>query len=218
MITRLFSRTFAALALAATMPTQSWALTPAAQIVEFNGVVQKQAAGFGSRRRLTSAPQSLAVGQSLSSGEGATALLRLNDRSQVKLGSGSLLLMQVDRPDRTALLLNSGKLVAGVEHRAGRLFQIRTPAAVIEVVGTVFSVEARSQDETVVVVRKGSVCVRARGKDRKLGDEVRVPAGEGVIIGRGMVRGWIMEEPPAKPMSLLEPELSNWVSKTKSAK
>lgn len=158
-----------------------------AEVVSVEGFVQRQSAGFGSRQRLTSVPLPLAQGQSLSCGRPGKATIRFEDLSRIDLGPDSLFLLQEGRPDRTAAILNAGRIEASVTRIPGRTFEISTPAAVVRVVGTGFAVQVKNPEETLVEVVAGEVVVQGRWQGRLVGDAVRLRAGQEADVIRGVV-------------------------------
>lgn len=193
----------AAAALLAARAQSAWPQSPArTEIVSIRGYVQRQSAGFGSRHRLALVPQALAEGQSLSCGDSSGATVRFKDRSSIELGPGSVFYLRDDKADLTSALLNLGGLVADVAHIPERRFEISTPAAVVRAVGTRFSVEARSPEETLITVGAGKVSVQGRWNGEPIGDVVFLTAGHSVDVVRGEINAL-----SGGPRDLLNPEL-----------
>lgn len=84
------------------------------------------------------------------------------------------------RPERSLLVLEEGRLEAQVQHRGpGEVFEVRTPLAVVRVVGTRFVVTHRPEGGTEIVGLEGEVTV----EDLAGQWVARVTAGRSVRLG-----------------------------------
>jgi ferric-dicitrate binding protein FerR (iron transport regulator) len=109
----------------------------------------------------------LLPGDSLRVAEGARALVRLPDRSELWINAGSLLRFAKRRAG-AAVKLISGELLAFMEKRDDA-FQIATPHGRVAVVGTVFSTAVNVEHGSVVTVVEGAVRVIAGHAERLIG-------------------------------------------------
>lgn len=97
----------------------------------------------------------LSAGLLETAGEGAAAQLRFADGTRVTLGNGTQVAFAED--GQKQLRLKTGSLTCEVTAQpVGRPLVVRTPTAILEVLGTVFSVTA-SGDETMLKVEEGRV-------------------------------------------------------------
>jgi hypothetical protein len=108
-----------------------------------------------------------------------------NTASTLVLSSGANVLVQpgsdvrVERDDEheTSIRLGRGRMVAQVSKREGRPFVVRSHDVRVEVVGTIFAVEARDPAEVSVSVVAGMVDVSRGGETRRLAPGEAWPSG-----------------------------------------
>lgn len=140
----------------------------------------------------------------------ARARLAIVDGSILNLGPETRLqILPQDRiSNQSALVLTFGKIRAEVleKSREGRRFQIRTPTAVIGVVGTEFYVDA-APETTRVICLKGEVRVRNR--------QVEVVGEE--ILTEGKKTEVAKEQPPAPQTTASPAEIAQALATTTAA-
>src|SRR5688500_15204937 len=143
-------RRVGALALLVSMiPDGAWSQ---ATLSEYQGGVQVRRAAAAAAEAVTSAPLALRMGDEVRTGIGASAQVRLEDGSQVRLTANAVFILEESGPRRISLRLDIGRLRAVVTRKRRRVFEIRTPTAVASVRGTVFEVHARGEQGTEVNV------------------------------------------------------------------
>lgn len=106
----------------------------------------------------------VSAGDTIRLADSATAQLRLNDGSTVDLYSGTTLTVAelvTDGDYHVQLSLLSGKILNRVVRllKPGDTFEIKTPSSTASVRGTVFTVEAQSEESSQIVVTEGVVRV-----------------------------------------------------------
>ena len=135
-----------------------WSLTPAPagvfQVVALTGDHAHQHAGTTSAIRLSS---HIAAGDVLRLTEPGTVRLQARDGTTLDLDAAASITVLADQPERLELSLERGRAVASVTPRSGEgRFTIRTPHAVVVVVGTRFTVDA-GPNRTRLDVAEGKV-------------------------------------------------------------
>lgn len=155
---------------------------PRAGVLEYaDGPVTVEAGGAPHAGKKGAA---LAEGDVVATGDAATAIVRLEDGSRLKLKSGSRLeLTPKPSPRVSSVMLYLGGVFAQITKRAaGQEFNVRTPGAVAAVRGTQFFTafgRTHGKDRDLwVCVNEGAVDVGSIGSK----DRLRVPAGKGVLI------------------------------------
>jgi hypothetical protein len=135
------------------------------------------------------AGEALASGDAVATGGKAAAIVELADGSRLKLRESSRLVLSLPGPRdvSTEVFLALGSVFAKVTKRLpGGEFRVRTPSAVAAVRGTqFFTAYGRDHEggrDLWVCVNEGAVEVGT--KESKA--PVRVPAGKGVLIKRGL--------------------------------
>ncbi len=133
----------------------------------------------------------VANGDHISLSEDGNAIIAFRDGSVLELQQGTALtLQQTDKPLMTRVYLDVGEVWAQVVHLLDmdNRFEIRTPAAVVSVRGTVFRTRAIAEDSTYSATDEGNTQVTlldpAQGNP-----SVEVPAGYEVeaVIGQPLV-------------------------------
>jgi transmembrane sensor len=123
----------------------------------------------------------------------ARRLVAFDDGSAIDLADGTRLQVLTNESDRFALLLLRGRARFDVHPGGPRRWEIETPRATVEVVGTAFTVE--SDDRRVVVaVERGVVMVRG---ERVPGRVARLVAGDRIEIDDAPARDAHAATPPA---------------------
>ncbi len=159
------------------------AAAPAGRLVKAQGDVTIESPAGG---RLGKDGAALAEGDSVSTAEGATALVELADGSRLKLRESSRLRI-VASGKSAELNLSLGSVFAKVRKRlAGESFLIRTPSAVAAVRGTEFftaygRARGKKDRDLWVCVNEGAVELTTT-KDK---GPLLVPGGQGVLIKGG---------------------------------
>jgi len=114
--------------------------------------------------------------------------IALLDGSFLNVGARSLMRITKHDPQsqQTAIELSLGKMRAEVVKlsQPGSSFEVKTPTALLGVVGTEFIVETDGQDITTIYVVEGAA--RVRNVDPNVVGEVIVHTGESTIVRRGM--------------------------------
>jgi hypothetical protein len=127
---------------------------------------------------------SLAQGTAIETGRNAKMLLRLEDGSEVLIGSQSRMVLKQEyfQSGKTIfeLLLGRLKVVVTKRYTGSPSFQLGTPTAIVAVRGTSFYVEVNSHEVTEVDVDQGLVQVTSR---KDLDDFVMVKAGFSTRVG-----------------------------------
>lgn len=127
-----------------------------------------------SRTHSTSAPVTVAA-HTYSTGVGQRDSVRLADGSHVLLGPQSKLVVPADFAEKMRAVELTGDAYFDVQHDAAKPFTVRTAGAVIEDIGTTFTVESDAGAVTSVAVVTGSV--RLRGEN--------APAASGAVLAAG---------------------------------
>ena len=122
--------------------------------ISLTGDHAHQHAGRTSAVRLTAR---IAAGDVLRIAEGGSVRLQARDGTTLDLDAEASVTVLADQPERVEISLERGRAVASVTPRSGDgRFTIRTPHAVVVVVGTRFTVEAGSS-QTRLDVAEGKV-------------------------------------------------------------
>jgi transmembrane sensor len=131
-----------------------------------------------SRRQPTSAPENTATvaARTLTTGVGKRDSITLADGSRVLLGPDSRLTVPGDFGTSARTVELRGDAYFDVRHDAARPFAVRVGSAVIQDIGTTFTVESDDANATVVTVVTGSV--RLRGVNAAQDAGVVLSAGE----------------------------------------
>ena len=158
----------------------------AARLAYVSGDVTVESGGAG---RLGKQGEALTDGDSVSTGEKATAIVELADGSRLKLRESGRLALTLPgaRSPVTEILLSLGGVFAKVAKQApGAQFRVRTPTAVAAVRGTQFFTaygrENGKARDLWVCVNEGAVEVETKTSKAP----VTVPAGKGVLIKSGL--------------------------------
>jgi len=158
----------------------------AGRLIFVAGDVTVESRGAG---RLAKSGETLADGDSISTGEKATAVVELADGSRLKLRESGRLALKLPGPREpsTEILLSLGSVFAKVAKQLhGAEFRVRTPSAVAAVRGTQFFTaygrEHGKARDLWVCVNEGAVEVETKTSKAP----VRVPAGKGVLIKSGL--------------------------------
>ncbi len=177
------------LALGLSTPASGGAAVAGAGLVYASGPVTVEDAS-GPHRAVVNEP--LREGDSVVTGAGATAVVRLIDGSRLKLKEASRITLSFPsgRSRTTEILLSLGGVFAKVAKRAaGAEFRVRTPTAVAAVRGTRFFTAygrkvkgAKGARDLWVCVDEGVVDVGTDSSAKPL----PVPAGQGVLIKSGL--------------------------------
>lgn len=123
----------------------------------------------------------LEEGDRIRTGSDATVEVFLRDgESRVQVAPGTELTLSESGGVGEFLELAFGKFRAQVVKRLGRPFEVRTPAAVCAVRGTIFAVHFDKEHGSELIVFEGSVELRPEGKTESL----VVNAGERAAVGR----------------------------------
>lgn len=140
------------------------------QVVALTGEHGHQRAGKTSAVRLTAR---IVVGDVLRIAERGSVRLQARDGTTLDLDAGASVTVLADQPERSDISLEHGRAVASVTPRSGDgRFTIRTPHAVVVVVGTRFTV-AVGISQTRLDVAEGNV------RFTPLGEPTRDVAGGG---------------------------------------
>jgi len=173
--------------LAASPLTAAEPKTPVARLIHAAGDVTIGSKDGG---RLGRAGARLANGESVTTAEGAVAVVEMPDGSRLKLRESSRVAVTWPRPGSAApseAFLSFGSVFAKIAKKLdGQAFGVRTPTAVAAVRGTeFFTAYGRVQDKARdlwVCVNEGSVEITTvKSKTGLL-----VPAGKGVLIKSGV--------------------------------
>lgn len=143
------------------------------------GPVYVVGAGSTARHR-ASGGDILLFGDSVRTGPGGVAQVRIRDRGAVLLHEGSIMVLSGD-PSRTLLDIGRGEFLIGLKKRLRKRqwFKVRTPAAVAAVRGTLFWGKSDAKKTTVYAGFGHAVEVTAKGRS------VRMEAGQTVIVPFG---------------------------------
>jgi hypothetical protein len=134
----------------------------------------RQQLGAESPWRPAKTGDSLPEGSQLRVGRGARAEIGFDDGSRLEMGPESEVVLQRTAPKGGAVRLAMGFLMA-VIHKPSPSFEVRTPAAVLAVRGTRFSVAVASGGKTRVRVFSGAVSVKDKaGREATLGENQAV--------------------------------------------
>jgi ferric-dicitrate binding protein FerR (iron transport regulator) len=128
----------------------------------------------------------LPSGAVLVAGEGATAIVALDDGSRLKMRAGTRLKVEVSpKNGQVDAFLESGSVFARVTEGLKRRFQVRTPSAVAAVRGTEFFTaygrDGRKGRDLWVCVGKGAVEVSASDAKKPM----TIKQGEGILLPGG---------------------------------
>ena len=175
------------------------------------GTIEVHSPESGRWTTLTAGGQ-LVEGEAVRTGLASTAVFRLPGESVVQLEEQSELVireletLEDGRNQRIVLEQTRGRTRHRVEPLTAddAVYEVRTPAATIRVVGTAFAVEVAPNDTTTVVVGEGEVQVVAQGR------AVTVRPGESVAVAAGLAPFGLVEVGPAQiqstePLVTLDP-------------
>lgn len=180
-----------------------------AALLSFKGEVSIQRFGDPSPQRVAAAPTVLRTWDKVVTGPGASALLRMTDFSEIRLGPGSEVTIAVQKRGLLSLFLWSGKLWANAVTDRTRRFEVRAPGAVVTARGTRFSVEMVDAKNAAIEVYEGAVAVDGLKGSRPLRKPALVLPGQRVeLLGGaapGMVRTLIAPKPGAAAALNREP-------------
>ncbi|MDE2142205.1 MAG: FecR domain-containing protein [Elusimicrobia bacterium] len=111
------------------------------------------------------AGRGIQYGDAVRTGPGAVAQLALSGRGAVLVRENSLFVLR-GNPRATSLDFKTGEFLIGLRHalRAGESFQVRTPAAVAAVRGTLFWGKSDERKTTTYAGFGHTISVTARGK------------------------------------------------------
>jgi len=156
----------------------SMGLLAAAAAVAFLFVSRRQSATS------PTAPVTTVASQTFSTGVGKRDSITLSDGSRIVLGPDSRLTVPGDFGSGSRAVELRGDALFDVRHDAAKPFAVRVGSALIQDVGTTFTVESDDANATVVTVVTGSVRLRAADSAATAG--VVLAAGErGSIDGAG---------------------------------
>jgi len=138
------------------------------------------------------ARRTIAVGDRLLAGEilvtehAAACTLTCSDQTTLELGPNAELAMNIEHPSQNAkqagsVSLQRGELRAHVEHQANRTIAFLTPHAIVDVVGTRFTLQV-SRDTTKIAMQEGSVRVSSRTDQ----STTTLSAGQYAVAGGGI--------------------------------
>ncbi len=183
----------------------------ATSLSHYKGTVSVQPAGGTISKKIDLLPFPLHPGDQLRLGTDAGATIVFPDLSQVRLGPGSIFVIEDEESARLSLALTLGKIWVSVINGPQRSFQVRTPAAIAAVRGTRFSVEAAGEAGMVTEVYQGAVAVSALDHGAPAGAEALALVGQRIEVDEGVLREprtMINAPPPAhsKPASKAEVE------------
>lgn len=141
-------------------PTRALPFAPAKSrrpVIWIAGLAAAAAAAFVAVSRLTDRPAPAGEARTYATGVGQRDSVRLADGSQVILGPQSRLEVpgEFGRATRTVALAGDGYF--DVAHDAAKPFRVRANDALVEDIGTTFTVESDVGGETTVAVTSGSV-------------------------------------------------------------
>ena len=142
-----------------------------AQADRVQGIVQVQRAGTGSFVALNKG-QPVAVGDVVRTGNNGQVEFNWPDKTRWKLMSNARLTIDqasvnnAKDSENSQFQLDAGKLFVRIVKsvKAGSSFAVQTPNALVQVVGTVFSVDVQADGETKVETFAGRVQVNSAGK------------------------------------------------------
>jgi transmembrane sensor len=191
------------------------------------GIAAAAAAFFvATRQRADTTPaRDAAVAQSYSTGVGRRQEVRLADGSRVVLGPQSKLTVHADFATARRVDL-TGDGYFDVVHDAAKPFTVRSGSAIIEDIGTTFTVESDAGSATNVSVVSGSVRLRGgnsaatAGVILAAGDRGSLEAGGKTSVERNAVRdedtAWITGRLAFRdaPLSRIAAELHRWYGVT----
>lgn len=160
----------------------------AAVVTAVSGEVE-WAAGFGATWQRVQTGDSLPPGALLRTGAGARLDLDLGAERAVRLNAGSLLLVAPPRgreaePPSLWLLLGRVWVNLRRELAPGERFTVQTPAAVVGVRGTMFTVSVARDGGTLTAVHRGKVEVSGAGVTVRVVVEKQVFVAVGEAPGR----------------------------------
>jgi transmembrane sensor len=132
-------------------------------------------------------PAATAVAKVYATAVGQRDSITLSDGSHVILGPDSKLTVAGDYGTATRAVELRGDGYFDVQHDAAKPFSVRVAKAVVEDIGTTFSVESDAGDTTTVAVITGSV--RLRSSDSSASSGAVLSAGDrGSLTANGQVR------------------------------
>jgi hypothetical protein len=180
-------------------------------LARYVGVLSVQTAADAIPKKVNLLPYPLHQGDQLRLGPDAGATIVFKDMSQVRLGPGSVFVIEDEEPARTSLSLILGKIWVSVTNSSHRSFEVRTRTAIAAVRGTRFSVEVSGLTSMVTEVYAGAVAVSALDHGVPVGAEVLALLGQRVEVVKGVlgaVRTMIKAPPPpqSKPAAKAEVE------------
>jgi hypothetical protein len=135
----------------------------------------------GGKDRALAQGEGLSAGDRLRTAARGLALVELPDKSLVRLGASSDLLLVRSSPGEVALKLGRGRLAARAEHAPRRPFVIDVDGLLVRVVGTAFTVSSTAKS-VEVAVGEGTVLI-----EPELGQSVLLGAGKRLKFDRA---GW----------------------------
>ena len=175
-------------------PHWTWWVKPAAQpaqgrpqtaIIDFSGRLAVSRAGLPKSLEVQKAPFMLQEGDVVRTSGDGSAILRMKDRSQVRLDAGSEFALREESPDGVSLVLFIGKLWAQVAKGRTRPFKVWSPESVAAVRGTSFSVEVTAARKGITEVYEGAVAVEALNNGAPSGPETLLLAGQRIEASGG---------------------------------
>jgi len=140
-------------------------------------------------------PVSPQAGQTFATTTGQRDSVQLADGSRVILGPGSRLTVSADYGKATRGVELVGDAYFDIRHDATKPFTVRVANAIVEDIGTTFTVESDVRDTTTVAVMSGSVRLSAAGTG---GGSATLAAGDrGSLDASGAVREYRRAVVPA---------------------
>jgi len=113
----------------------------------------------------------------------------LADGSRIILGPDSRLTVPSDYGTSTRSLELQGDGYFDVQHNAAKPFAVRVGRAIVEDIGTTFTIESDAGDTTTVAVLSGSVRLRVNGSAATAG-EILAAGDRGSLAAQGEVRAY----------------------------
>ena len=186
-----------------------WSNKPAAPsaqaqtaITDFSGRLSVSRERLPKALPVLKAPFALQSGDIVRTGGDGSAVLRLQDHSEIRLDPGTEFVLREDSPAGVSLILNIGKLWAQVTKGRTRSFEVRTPSAVAAVRGTSFSVEVTAARNGITEVYEGAVAVEALKNNAPSGHSALLLAGQHIEAsggGLGEMRAIVKPANPQTP-------------------
>jgi transmembrane sensor len=140
-------------------------------------------------------PVSPPAGQTFATTTGQRDSVQLADGSRVILGPESRLTVAADYGKTTRVVELVGDAYFDIRHDATKPFMVRVANAIVEDMGTTFTVESDVRDTTTVAVMSGSVRLSAAGRG---GGSATLAAGDrGSLDASGAVREYRRAVVPA---------------------